>query len=194
MRRPIDRRRVVDPRAAVWRAIRERRDAFAVREVGEAAKIDDDTVRSYLKALVAAGILRRAGRREVKPGTAAHLFKVKARPPRETPRVNAAGEPIEPQGLGNEALWRTMKRLGRFRVAELCLMARTERAAPTEAAAKSYLGFLARAGYVRREGRFWLFVRSADPGPKPPMVQRVKQLYDPNSGRVVWPLGREDRS
>ena len=101
------------------------------------------------------------------------------------------------QGAGTGAMWRSMKILGSFTAPELALLATTDVARVTEETAKTYLRFLERAGFVARVEKArpghkpskdrWRFVKSRDPGPLPPQIQRIKQVFDPNSDTVVWP-------
>ena len=62
-----------------------------------------------------------------------------------------------------------------------------------ESDAKDYIKFLKAAGYVRiaqkrAPGRATLFqfIEARYTGPRPPMVQNIKQVFDPNLGEVVW--------
>ena len=73
--------------------------------------------------------------------------------------------------------------------AELALAASTKVVAVKTATAADYLKFMLRAGYVRRNAGRYSFVRARDPGPLAPQIQRVKQVFDPNSKTVVWPKG-----
>jgi hypothetical protein len=63
----------------------------------------------------------------------------------------------------------------------------------TEATAKAYLKMLLACGYLRvtkkavpkfSQARYRLI---RNHGPKPPMVQRVKQIFDPNTREVFRP-------
>ncbi len=191
-------------RQVIWNAIRElSADAasFTLTDVwhGVKGEIHRRTIRSYLEGLTKAGIVNTIP--PTGPGKA-KTFSLRKNPGAEAPRVNKDGIEVT-QGLGNEAMWRTMKILGSFTAAELALNASTEKALITEETAKTYLRYLSRAGFVavvqaaargNTGGRArYRFASSKDPGPLPPQVQRVKQVWDPNSERVVWPL-REDAS
>ena len=70
----------------------------------------------------------------------------------------------------------------------------------SEASADDYIIFLHRAGYLKmiapakvggfskvREKARYRFLSHKNTGPKAPMIQRVKHVYDPNLEQVVWP-------
>jgi len=186
-------------RDEIWKHIRALgRDGktFTISDVWfECGKeIHRDTVRSYMTSLVIAGILKNT---MAAPGKAVH-FTMPADLGAEAPRVNRRGEHVT-QGLGTEAMWRTMKTMSAFTAAELALMASTSKVQISEGAAKDYLKFMARAKFVRtvemkpgKPTRF-AFARQRDPGPKPPQIQRIKQVFDPNSNTVVWPKAEDQK-
>jgi len=180
-------------RDGVWAAIRKRCGApFSIADIHGDTDIPRATIRDYLSCLKAAGIVN------VKTGNPAKFQTVEWRlirdPGADAPRVRQNGEAVT-QGLGNQALWRTIKILGSFTPAELALAASTKAVAVKASAAQDYLKYMLRAGYVRRTAPRpairYSFVRSRDPGPLPPQIQRVKQVFDPNSKTVVWPAGKD---
>jgi len=190
-RRPAD-RNVDRDRQAVWtsiRAVAKDRGEFMVDQVAR-GNLKRGTVADYLRALKEAGIVAVAFQ-PVKPGQAIR-YRLEQNPGAEAPRVRADGSEVT-QGLATEALWRTMKNIGQFTLAELTLMASTEQVPIKPETTRSYCRFMKAAGYLRAvrsrksgaPARF-LFVKSKDPGPKPPQIQRVKRVWDPNSKQVVW--------
>jgi len=109
----------------------------------------------------------------------------------EAPRVRKDGTEVT-QGHGNQALWGAMGALGTFNARVLASMAGT-----SLLTAKSYCTSLHRAGYlvVEREGKgrgnggvlsTYRILRSKITGPRPPMITRLKTVYDPNTGTIVW--------
>ena len=190
-------------RQVIWTEIRRlgAGDAlFTTPDIWEGCgrEIPRDTVRDYVRALHAGGFLEQvtaSGPRK------AATYRIVGKHGAEAPRVRPDGS-IVTQGAGTEAMWRTIKVLGTFSAAELALTASTDVAPVTEETAKTYLRYLERAGFVRcvvkgKPGRGgnkdrWNFVKSRDPGPLPPQIQRIKQVFDPNSNSVVWP--KESRS
>ncbi len=181
-------------REAIWGAIRsparQQGATFTVAELASATGANDKTVRDYLKALTAAGFLR-----SVPPATEgqAARWELIRDIGIEAPRVRPDGRPVT-QGAATEQLWRGMSILKDFTMADLVETASIE--IPLETA-KSYCHLLLATGYLRvltkaepvrgRVARYRLIRMN---GPKPPQIQRVKQVYDPNTGEVFRPEGR----
>ncbi|MBL8499582.1 MAG: hypothetical protein JNL77_03195 [Nitrosomonas sp.] len=109
----------------------------------------------------------------------------------EAPRVTKQGEKVT-QGQGNEALWGAMQALGSFNTRVLA-----EMAGVNEITVKSYCKMLSCAGYltVDRKGKGmgaggiatqYRLLASKVNGPRPPMITRLKAVYDPNIHEIVW--------
>lgn len=173
-------------RQRVWAAIRAQ-DGFTCHGVSRAATVHYETTKSYLAALRKAGYIGLSG--ELDPSTGEPLFKLLRNSGTEAPALKRDGSPNR-QGLGNEAMWRALRILGETTIEELTQFASA--AAPiTMTTARLYLHWLAKAGYVLRldsnNGRpRYRLIPSRYSGPAAPMVQRNKQVYDPNLGAVVW--------
>lgn len=146
-------------------------------------------VREYLNSLAAAGHMVKLPNQGVASYTQYRLIKDTGI---DAPRVRADGSEVT-QGQGREQLWRGMKILGEFSAADLIHAAAQEIKLSD---AKQYASYLHKAGYLVVTGKpsthggltRYRLLQSQYTGPKPPMIQRVKQVYDPNLGRVVWPL------
>lgn len=148
-----------------------------------------NSVGDYVRRLVRGGYLRRAyvlGQSQV--------FEL-ARDSREAPRLTKDGQPVS-MGASREQLWRTMKMLDSWDYRELAVAASTEAVPVAETEAKHYVKHLHRAGYLSQVAKAttakparYRLLPSWNTGPKPPQVQRVKQIYDPNIRRVVWSAG-----
>ncbi|MCC7546155.1 MAG: hypothetical protein IT532_00145 [Burkholderiales bacterium] len=181
----------LSPRELLWQQVRDRRDFTLMQLIGSTG-IHKRTVQSYLQGLLAGGY--------VQDLRADGVYRLVRDVGVEAPRVDAQGRTVT-QGSGREALWRTMKVLGSFTARELALHASTEQHLVAEEEANTYIKFLSRAGYLRciepartpRQARY-LFVRARNSGPRAPMIQRVKQVFDPNLGKVVYvePTGGRD--
>ena len=102
----------------------------------------------------------------------------------EAPRLKNNGRPVT-QGRAQENLWRTLRALGRdFTIHELTALSWTEQTPVSLIAAADYIRHLHSAGYLRHDkGRYRLTLNT---GPRPPMVQRVHRVYDPNLHQVMW--------
>lgn len=109
----------------------------------------------------------------------------------EAPRVTKQGEKVT-QGQGNEALWGAMQALGSFNARVLAEMAGVK-----ENTVKTYCTMLQHAGYltVDRRGKGigqggiatqYRLLTSKVNGPRPPMITRLKAVYDPNIHKIVW--------
>ncbi|MDA8230376.1 MAG: hypothetical protein M0006_03465 [Magnetospirillum sp.] len=180
-------------RQAIWEEIRRQRDGFAVASIADATDIHPTTIRSYLTGLEAAGYIRRAV-------GGAPSWTLSRDIGVEAPRVTKDGKPVI-QGSAREQMWRTMRMLsGDWSWRDLAIAASTEEAPVNPGDAADYCVNLCRAGYLhlvtpgKGTGNAGIparyrFVRSKYTGPKPPMVQRVKSVYDPNLRRVVWFAG-----
>ena len=196
-RQPIDqaittRNRPIS-RQAIWQVIRDGADGFTLFGLERATGINHYTVRSYVEALCAAGYVEAA--------PTPKFQKVRYRLVRdvghEAPRLRADGEPVV-QGASREQMWRTMKIAGQFTSADLAVQASLPESVVSDVDAKDYCKRLAAAGYlaVVEKGKaggphkgtpsVYRFIPSRDTGPLPPMVQRLKSVFDPNLNRVVW--------
>ena len=190
-------------RQRMWEAIRALHKAgktITQDDVIRLARIHyDGTANTYFRCLVKAGIISRhegetlPGRGAVKAKAVYILEKDLGC---EAPRVNKQGEFVT-QGSGTESMWRTMRIIGQFTPAQLAVMASTEEVKVNESTAKVYCATLARAGYlkVERQGKgtgkggiptLYRFLPAKYTGPRAPMIQSVKTVYDPNTHQVVW--------
>lgn len=174
-------------RQRVWEALRLKPEGVTLYKLARTAVVDDDTVLSYLRCLIAGGYVERNGR-TYNDSTYTLLRDVGA----EAPKLNRDGTPNK-QGRGVEAMWRSLRILREVDAYEL-VDSTTSCGEPVSlAAARSYLLWLHKAEYLvvvveggpGRSTRYRL-ARGADTGPRPPMIQRVGQVFDQNRGEVVY--------
>lgn len=184
-RLPVDQE--TDGRQAMWQAIKTMPQQITVRAVVEATKLNRSSVLRYLKALTAAGHLVSKDVEFGFPG----LWELVRDTGFHAPRVRGDGSKVT-QGEVYEQLWRGMYMLKTFCARDLIQHASIDIA---EATARDYIKRLLAAGYLQVKTK-------ADPhrallatyrlirhrGPKAPQIQRVQQVYDPNS-REVYALG-----
>lgn len=177
-------------RQRMWEAMRETADGFTGYQIARRANVHDATVRSYIQSLEKAGYLERiAGADHFEEQTLRLIKDVGI----EAPAVTRQGK-ASTAGQGNEAMWRTLRILGTLSARQLAEHASTS-VSVSLWSARSYLKWLARAGYVEllsdkpadRNTRYRL-IQSRYSGPRPPMIQRGGHLYDPNLGMVVFTL------
>lgn len=186
MRRSAD-STLAAPRQTIWTEVRRRPRAVVARAIAERTGILCKTVSDYLVSLWRAGYLELVADAAVQ-GDRQYTLVTDAG--HEAPRVRRDGSKVA-QGGGTEAMWRTMQILGEFSAADLAQHASTDRFAVSEATAATYISILARAGYLRkvrsaqsRLARAAVYRLIRRTGPRPPQIQRVKQVYDPNTGEV----------
>ncbi|WP_124076112.1 hypothetical protein [Burkholderia gladioli] len=183
------------PRQRIWEFIRANRTTFTVLDVEKATVIAMPTIRTYLLALDRGGFIamtnnaaRYKDRKE---------YKLVRDMGAEAPRITRDGKPLPP--TGQENMWRTMRIAGTFTAEELAARSTTAETRVGVTTAKGYITDLTRAGYLVLidPGHAWRagigakqaryrFVAAKYTGPRPPMIQRTKGLYDPNLGKLVW--------
>ena len=188
------------PRQRMWEEIRHRRTGFTNADISVATNINTDTVYEYLGLLHRAGFIAAQG--GIPQGLCQEVSYQLARDEGvEAPRLDKRGQPVQ-QGQGTETLWRTMRMLREFSWTDLAAHAEMAAVSLTTYSIKDYLKHLNNAGYLTtltpaRTGggkntpaTYCLASRNRitgkPPGPRPPMVQRTKQIYDPNHDLVVW--------
>ncbi len=196
-RKPVDLEMIggKSKRQRLWMAIRARRDGFTLLDIACVTDIDTAATRSYLQSLERGGFTEQCNvTRVVGEEKCYRLLKDNGL---EAPRLTIDGKPVL-QGRAQEQMWRTMRILGGdFNYQKLAELASTGEVTVAPLAARDYLKHLAHAGYVtvvsKGKGRgaggtpsCYRFNHSSYTGPRPPMIQRTKSVYDPNVGKVVW--------
>lgn len=184
-RRPAD--QASDGRQAMWAAMKRTPDMIQVSDLVQATRLNRSTVTRYLKSLTEAGHLEHVPA----PTGLAGSWKLIRDTGYHAPRVRSDGSKVT-QGDVNSQLWLAMCSLRDFDFRDLLHHASIE---ISEATAKDYCKRLLSAGYLR-------VLSKADPaqaiiaryrlirpsGPLAPQVQRVRQVFDPNTG-AVYPVG-----
>lgn len=179
-------------RQRVWEVLRAARAGLTRSEISARAKVDISTARAYLQGLLRGGYVEVESLRSVGDSRRKEeLLRLVQDCGVEAPSITREGTQSR-AGLGTEAMWRTLRILGDVSAEELAEQA----SAAVETAlssAQSYLRWLRLAGYVMelapaKGGQFarYSLVPGMYTGPKPPMVQRNGQVFDPNLGRVVY--------
>lgn len=193
-------------RQVIWGAIRNLR-SFTVSKIEDSTRINEGTIRTYVRGLERAGYLRKVDFACVHtpiPGSFRPVvYELIKDCGVDAPRVTVNGEQVT-QGRAREQMWRTMRVLRDFTWRDLAVQASTEEQAIDPEDARSYIKYLHAAGYLvcmrpakpgNKPGAGTLaqyrLLPSKYTGPQPPMIQRVKQVFDPNLGRVVWKGGEE---
>jgi hypothetical protein len=114
------------------------------------------------------------------------------------PRALCDGQPLR-QSQRREQMWRAMRSIKEFTWRDILLYASLEDIIIFPSEARRYVQYLHKAGYLVELtpsqpshqlsidilARYRL-LPSRNTGPRPPMIQRLNQVFDPNLGEVVW--------
>lgn len=178
-------------RQRVWEVLRAERNGITCKLAAYRADVDVGAARSYIRALVKAGYIEQQSSGLFEEQTLRLIKDCGA----EAPAITRTGEPSS-AGLGTETMWRSLRILGEVSAEELAEQAAAVAGKASIGTALQYLKWLCRAGYVHeavsakggRNGRRarYRLAPGMYTGPKPPMVQRGGQLFDPNLGKVVY--------
>ncbi len=174
---------VLTTREKLWRAIRELK-TFYGPELESKAGLDGSTycIRDYISGLCKAGILEVVEPQQC-PGDYAR-YRLCRDVGVDAPRVRRDGSAVpEP---AQQVMWRAMRVLREFGARDLVANAAMAGITIKLTTATQYCNWLARGGYLqapRKRSAPYRLVR--DTGPKAPQVLQVKQLYDPNTGKIM---------
>lgn len=178
-RKPVDKLNGYDSREAMWEVIRQVK-SFTVRLLHQETTLEISSVRDYVTGLTRAGYL------EVNKVENPVVFDLIKDVGVDAPRVRRDGGLVT-QGQGRINMWRTMRIIKKFTARELAINSSTSTCTVKESTAKDYIKHLARAGYLRHlKGGVYFFKPHMFSGPKPPMVQRVKRVWDQNLKKIMW--------
>lgn len=174
-------------RDCVWKAIRKRRE-FTRADLEACKAATPRAITDYLTGLARAGYIEPRGD---------DGFALVKDVGVEAPMVRWNGRTVDEHRM-REQLWRTAKILGEFTVAELIVHASTDELRVRASFAKHYARALLHGGYIvpvirgtaSSTTRFRL-LSSRYTGPKPPVIQYLMQVFDANTGKVVWQAGEE---
>lgn len=191
-RKPVNKLRTDESRDAIWALIREVKGEFTLRSIQQETHLGRDTVNTYLTGLVNAGYLKVT---HANGGFTPTLYLLIKDIGVDAPRVRKDGTEVT-QGQGRLQMWNTIRVLRDFSSRDLAFNASTDLCKVTESDAKHYIYYLHAAGYLVRtrissptaQARYRL-VGLKWTGPKPPQIQRVRQVYDPNTKQVAWTEG-----
>ncbi|MBT2131200.1 hypothetical protein [Aliiroseovarius lamellibrachiae] len=169
----------------VWAEIR-RMNIFTAAEIHEKTEIHKKTVVDYIKRLVAGGYVV-----EHTSFEATNRYALKRDTGIHAPRIRPDGSPVR-QGNGTKNMWRSMRMMGQFTPRDIAVHSTTDSVSVSDDTAKKYCSMLLKAKYLRvvqkavpgQRQATYKFIRNT--GPKPPQIQRVKQVYDPNINEVTF--------
>ena len=179
-----------DNRQLVWDALKAeaaKGDAqMTLSVLADRARVNRKTAGDYLTGLVAAGYVDRCD----DAGLQVPTFRMAGKAGFHAPRLRKDGTVVT-QGAGVANMWRSMRMLRTFDVPQIAQVSTTPDIRVTEATAQSYVSMLFATGFLvclekanPGKGRKASYRLVRNTGPKPPKIQRVKQVYDPNTDQV----------
>lgn len=165
-------------RERIWAAIRGLGE-FTLRRLEKHSGANITKCKDYVRCLCAAGICEAV---QVQRFTESRYRLVRDCGV-DAPRLRKDGTVVPPDG--RTRMWQAMPVLGSFNPAELARAASLLEAPVAEGEAEYYCRWLVKGGYlVDGPGPRFMAVPSRRTGPKSPQVQRVKRLFDPNTGEI----------
>jgi len=190
-------------RQVIWSTIRTLK-SFSTSDIEDKTRIKETTIRTYLEGLEKAGFIKKTGERKAGPypkSFKAVVWTLSKDVGADAPRVTRKGQ-IVTQGTAQQNMWRTMKITGEFNYIELASLSGTEEHPIKPSSARDYIKHLYKVGYLHMSQKEikgnrtttparYRFVKARNTGGKAPMVQRIKQVFDPNLGEVVKPVERQ---
>jgi len=191
-----------ETRDSLWKAVRTLRE-FTVPDIADECDLAYNSISRYLANLVKAGILEVEPGAKVPdgksfPGAAGRRRTYRLlRDSLDPPRIRPDGTEIDAH-QATQRMWSTIRNRKIFNLPDLHALSSTTQHPVARSAAMQYLKYLEYAGYVRKvEGTelaraTYRLVNNT--GPKAPMVQRIHQVWDPNTRKVVWPLPDKDKA
>ncbi|WP_447926920.1 hypothetical protein [Vreelandella sp. EE27] len=186
----------IPSRQRVWEVIRTltaKGQSITQSNIQHQASRDKPLTKSHVsetvRALLAGRFLERING-DARPGTEAE-YRLVNDVGAEAPRVMRSGKVSPPPG--REQMWRTMKIIGEFSAASLAEAASTPQASVATTTANEYCVMLAHADYLSivspaqpgRAARYRL-APGRWTGPMAPQIRRTKEMYDPNTGTVIY--------
>lgn len=185
------------PRDQVWASIRKLRE-FSIADLESDSGVNRETVKSYVNGLQKAGYLvitgkdnRRSNRLYTQRNLLlGQLFKLEKDTGVDAPRVTATGEPVT-QGDKRRRIWQSIRILHKgFTFQEIISAASTDTSPVSQEDVRRYVQFLAKAKYLKKLGpgrpARYMLLPGKNTGPKAPMIQRNKDVFDPNKNTVVY--------
>ncbi len=174
-------------RDIIWKAIRELK-TFTKQDLLYKTDVNLGTICTFLTSLENADYISKKEIKKQKNNMPLFEYCLIKDIGVDAPKVRKDGSRVKPKATDN--MWRTMRILKKFSVKDLILNATTDDVQIKPTSADSYCKYLCRAGYlVRNADKTYTFLQSKYTGPLAPMIQRIKQLYDPNIGKIVYKSG-----
>lgn len=185
------------PRQRVWLAIRKHADEFTIQQVADLGDMKYDSTRDFLTGLRRAGVIKEL-RRERKPYSGSHIqiifYTLVNDLGYTAPSVDRQGNILTPRPI-NRAMWNTLRITNQpLNAHELASLSSNDELIVSTDTADRYLRLLHEAGYLKiavtshhavRKAKYMLLPHM-NTGAKPPQIQRVKQVFDPNLNETMY--------
>ena len=192
--KPVHKHNSYNCKEGVWKHMR-RLKRFTLNEIWLETNMYKRTISEFILGLVNAGYLKVADIKDNGKCFDTRVYEI-VKSPRDVPRVRKDGTEVI-QGHKRLNMWRTMKIIKTFDARDLAVQSSLKNIQVSESDAKYYLRFLEKAGYVSvvKQGKgmgkggmltVYRFKPNKYTGPKAPMIQNVRHVFDPNLGVVVW--------
>lgn len=174
----------------IWQVIMEldAKGSFTLADIVGRTNTTRYGVGDYLRRLCKGAFLRVVGETALR-GVRRYEYRVAVKR-RRAPRLRKDGSELPP--TKRENMWRTMRMHRQFTARDVSVLSSTEDVPVRLVDTKDYIKMLFHAGYLRvtaKNGNANVYTLVKNTGPRPPQVQRVRQVFDPNINAVVWPLG-----
>lgn len=184
------------PRQRVWIEIRKAKAGFSLVDIAFKAHMKESSARSYFSGLEKAGYIA-LDFEEAVPGKRVKRkhYKLSKDCGFTAPCVDSDGNETHPAQI-NKAMWNTLRILKMaVNADELAKLSSNDELKIQVTTANTYLQMLYNAGYlaltqmaqnkVGKKAKYKLF-EHMNTGPNPPQIQRSKQVFDPNTGTVMF--------
>lgn len=175
-------------REKVWAAMRQEK-TFTQSRIAHLAGCGKGKVQDYLRGLCRAGFVRNLG--EAGKYFTVSQYELVIDTGVDAPRVRTDGTLLPTSGRNR--MWNTMRVLKVFTVDELVNAASLPESPIATSEAEHYCLWLQRGGYLAHTGGVFTFLQAKYTGAKAPQILRVKALFDPNLGEVVYQPAAEGR-
>ena len=176
-------------RQRVWEQIRLHRESFYIATIAQQAEVEVDTARRYIHCLDKGGFLVKVAGAEFEKAEYQLLKDTGI----EAPKLNAQGQLVT-MGLAQEAIWRCLRMLGALDAFQILNHVTAAGIDIKLDNVRRYLRALKKAGYLKlirpaipaqRKPEVLALIPRMNTGPRPPQIQRVGVVYDPNLNKVM---------
>ena len=184
------------PRQRVWLAISKFKNDFTLLQVAEEGAMKETSTRDFITGLQRAGYIEVAYEQAISGKRVKRLhYRLIRDVGYNAPTVDRDGNETKP-AQANKAMWNTLRILKRaINAEELAALSSNDELQIAVHTANSYLQLLHSAGYLRvtqkyqnitgKKSKYQLY-EHMNTGPIPPQIQRAKQVFDPNTNKLMF--------